>query len=42
MLQHPIVLSEVWQKTLAFDYDGVEPMVFCVFRKAEAAVSGSL
>lgn len=26
-------IDPVWQKTVAFDYDGVEPMVFCVFRK---------
>ena len=32
------IRSKVWQKTVAFDYDGVEPMVFCVFRKAEGAV----
>eukprot|EP00435_Cladocopium_sp_Y103_P063431 s55_g25.t1 len=26
-------MDPVWQKTVAFDYDGIEPMVFCVFRK---------
>jgi len=27
------VIDPVWQKTMEFDYEGIEPLVFCVFQK---------